>query len=390
MSKVGTQRIAVFGAGPIGLEAALYALAIGADVQLFEMGQIGEQLLRWGFVRMFSPFGMNSTNLGRAALHRDQPTRELPPDSDFLTGTEYREQYLVPLAESSALRGRIQTQTRILAVGRTGWRKSDPIPHTRKPLPPFRVLLRDTNNLERIETFDVILDCTGTLTRPSTIGDGNIPAIGETTASAHMTYWPVDVLGSQRAHYAGKSIIVIGGGYTAATTICDLATLAEDDQATWTIWLTRGPRSSQPLPRIPADPLKERDRLAVRANSLASRGDGNLEFHTQTVIDEVTCHGPDQGFCVRGRVGGKPMSWDVERVIANVGYRPDLSIGSELRVHEPTGSIETEEPGYFVLGSKSHGRDANFLLREGYDQIRRAFTAITGKPGLDLYNQKAA
>lgn len=390
MSKAVSQRIAVFGAGPMGLEAAVYAKAVGAEVQVFEQGQIGEHLLRWGFVRMFSPFGMNSTSLGKTALLRDQPTRDLPSDSDFLTGAEFRERYLVPLAESSALHGVVQTQTRILAVGRTGWRKSDPPTNARKSLPPFRVLIRDTNNLERLETFDTILDCTGTLTRPNTVGDGNIPAIGESTGGVHVEYHPVDVLGPHRAHYAGKSIIVIGGGYTAATTVCDLATLAEDDQATWIIWLTRGPRGSQPLPRISADPLKERDRLAMRANSLASRGDGNLEFHTQMVIDELTCHGPDQGFRVSGRAGHKPMSWDVERVIANVGYRPDLSFCSEIRVGEPTGRIETDEPGYYILGAKSRGRDSHFLLRDGHDQIRRACAAIVGKPGLDLYAKKAA
>lgn len=390
MSKAGSQRIAVFGAGPIGLEAAAYARTAGVDVQVFEAGTIGEHLHRWGFVRMFSPFGMNSTALGQTVLLRDQPTRILPGVNDVLSGNEFREQYLLPLSESSLLRGLIQTQTRVLAVGRTGWRKSDPAPDSRKPLPPFRVLLRDANNQERLESFDAILDCTGILTRPNTVGDGNIPAIGESTASAHVEHWPCDVLGHRRGHYAGKSIIVIGAGYTAATTVCDLARLAEDDQATWIIWLTRGPRGSQPLPRIAADPLKERDRLAVRANSLACRGDGNIEFHAQTIIDELHCSGPDQGVRVSGRVGGKPISWDVERVIANVGYRPDLSFCSELRVTEPTGSIETAEPGYFVLGAKSRGRDSNFLLRDGHDQIRRTFAAILGKPGLDLYTKKAA
>ena len=63
-------------------------------------------------------------------------------------------------------------------------------------------------------------------------------------------------------------------------------------------------------------------------------------------------------------VAGKPVTWEVERVIAAVGYRPDLSVCTELRVGEPPGKIETDEPGYFVLGAKSRGRDSNFLLAD--------------------------
>ena len=87
------------------------------------------------------------------------------------------------------------------------------------------------------------------------------------------------------------------------------------------IWLTRGPRST-PLARNPNDPLRERDRLAAKANNLATRGDGNVEFHAQVLIDEVTSHGPDKGFRVSGRCNGKPMVWEVDRVIGNVGYLP--------------------------------------------------------------------
>ena len=381
-------RIAVLGAGPIGLEAALYAKSLGLTVSVFDRGPVADHVQRWGFVKMFSPFGMNSTILGKAALLRDTPTRELPADTDTLTGREFRESYLVPLSDSSTLKGCVHPQTTVLAIGRVGWHKSD-TPDPKKPLPPFRLLLRDANGQERFDTADGILDCTGTYSKPNWVGDGGIPAAGETAARQHVCYWLDDVLGPRKTHYAGKSIALIGGGYSAAAMICDLAALAEEHQATWIIWLTNGSRT-QPLPRIPSDPLKERDRLAARANSLATRCDGNLEYHPQMQVEELICHGPDQGFRIAGKIAGKPMSWDVERVIANVGYRPETGFCSELRVSEPAGGrIETDEPGYFVLGSKSRGRDSHFLLRDGHDQIRRAFAVIQAKPGLDQYAKRA-
>ena len=35
-----------------------------------------------------------------------------------------------------------------------------------------------------------------------------------------------------------------------------------------------------------------------------------------------------------------------------------------------------EEPGYFMLGSKSYGRNSAFLLRIGYQQVDDALTLI--------------
>jgi len=81
MAKAGTPRIAVLGAGPIGLEAALYARALDYPVTVFERGRIGEHLQRWGHVKMFSPFGMNTTSLGRSAIQLDDADHEFPAET---------------------------------------------------------------------------------------------------------------------------------------------------------------------------------------------------------------------------------------------------------------------------------------------------------------------
>ena len=166
--------------------------------------------------------------------------------------------------------------------------------------------------------------------------------------------------------------------------MCGLAELAEENQSTWVIWLAHGGRS-QPLPRLANDVLKERDRLAAKANQLATRCDGNLEYHGGAQIDELVCHGPDKGFRVAGRIAGKATSWEVERVIANVGYRPDINLTAELRVSEPHGDFRTDEPGYYILGAKSFGRSSEFLLKQGHDQIRQAFATVMNQHRLDLY-----
>lgn len=375
MAKAEPPRVAVIGAGPVGVEAALHAKAAGCRVSVYDRGQVGEHLLRWGHARMFTPFGMNTTPLGLQTLRQERRAKDVPADTDLLTGRQFREAYLAPLAESETLLEAMNPQHAVLAIGRAGSiKKSEPDDGRR----PFRLLLRGANGAERIDTADAVLDCTGTFNTPNWLGDGNLPAVGELAARPHIAHGLEDVSGERRPHYAGKSIAVVGDGYTAAATVSELVALAESHAETWVFWLTNGARGA-PLARVPNDPLKERDRLAVKANSLATRCDANLEFHPQTLLDEVVCHGPEQGFRVSGRSAAKPVMWEVERLIACVGYRADLRLSTGLKVDEPTGRPDTREPGYFLLGAKSFGRDSGFLLRDGHEQVRRVVGLLTGK-----------
>jgi thioredoxin reductase len=411
MAKADAPRIAVLGGGPIGLEAALYARSLGLVVTVYERGRIGEHLRRWGHVRLFSPFGMNVTPLGRAALLADKPKRDFPSDTDIITGREHVACYLEPLSQAAPLRDCLRPGMQVIQVGRRGLLKGD----MKRDGQPFRLLLRDTKGKETFEEADVVLDCTGTYGQHRWLGEGGIPAAGEAKSEPQIAYEVVDVLGDKKADYAGRSILLVGSGYSAATTACNLAALAEKNPSTWVVWLARGAKS-QPLKRIAADPLKERDRLAARANTLATRGEGNMEFHPQSSVEAVDWLGPDRGFQVATRVGGKAKTWEVERVIGNVGYTPDATLYRELQVHECYASLgpmalaaallkhaggdclsipaqgpnvlRNPEPNFYILGAKSYGRNSNFLLRAGFEQVRDAFALITGKADLDLYRKR--
>jgi thioredoxin reductase len=377
MPRTGPQRVAVLGAGPVGLEAALQAAHAGHRVTVYERGDVAEAINQWGHVRLFTPFGQLASPLGLETIRREHPQHQLPGPTDLVTGHEYRDAYLVPLTVTAKLGDAIQTKTNVVTVGRTGVLKSDPATDPRRAAAPFRILLRNETSSERMDEADIVLDCTGTYGRHGWLGDGGIPALGEIASERHIAYGLDDVLGKRKAHYAGKSVIVVGGGYSAATTVCALAQLAEENSATWVIWLTRGPRSSSPLPRLANDPFRERDRLAAKANNLAARGDGNVEYHPQTLINEVVCHGPDKGFRVAARCNGKPMTWEVDRVIGNIGYLADGNLSREIHAGEPAGGeVKRPEPGYFVLGAKSFGRDPDFLIQRGFEQVREVMRLI--------------
>jgi thioredoxin reductase len=405
MVKKDLPRIAVLGAGPIGLEAALHARTLNLPVTVYERGRVGEHLHRWGHVRLFSPFGMNSTPLGRKAILAENAKHAFPAEGDCLTGKEHVAAYLEPLARTGFLRESVRTESQVLAVGRRGFLKEEGVGNSRRGQQPFRLLIRDGKGRERVEEADIVLDCTGTYAQHRWMGDGGTPAIGELTAEPRISYSLEDVLRERRTDYAGKTILVIGSGYSAATTVCNLAQLGEDHPETWVIWLARGP-GSQPIKRIANDPLRERDRLAVGANTLATRSDGNVEFHKGTVIEAIEFAGAEKGFRVSTHCAGQPRTWEVDRIIANVGYSPDTSLYRELQIHEfyaslgpmnlaaalskhagadclevPVQAADTlrnPEPNFYILGMKSYGRNSNFLLRNGFAQIREVFTLIAG------------
>jgi hypothetical protein len=221
-----------------------------------------------------------------------------------------------------------------------------------------------------------------------------------------------DILGDRQNQYAGKTVLVVGAGYSAATSVCNLADLARKAPDTWVYWAVRG-NGTQPIRRLASDPLRERDKLAVRANTLATRRDENVEFHAGTVIEAVEGLGPDRGYKVTARKSGQMITWNVDRIVANIGYSPDTTLWRELQVHECyatlgpmklAASLQSQasgdcvklasqgpetlrnpEPNFYVLGAKSFGRNPHFLMRMGFEQVRDVFTLITGKAKLDLY-----
>ncbi len=402
-------RIAILGAGPIGLEAGLYARQLKLPFTIFEQGRIGEHVWRWGHVRLFSPFGMNTTPLGRKAVASVRLDTAFPADDQCITGREHIERYLAPLAEG--LKDRIKTESRVVNIGRAGLYKHEAIGDPARAKTPFMLVVREKQQ-ERYEEADIVLDCTGSYSHHRWLGPSGLPALGESQAEPSIAYGLPDILGDARRDYINKSILVIGAGYSAATTVCSLAKLALEYNSTWTTWVSRSTQS-QPLRRIASDPLRERDKLAVSANLLATRDDDNVEYRGNTVVEQIEILQQNQGYRVTLRTGTQKKPIEVEKIIANVGYTPDRAIYRELQIHECYAtfgpmklaaalmgqksndcmkqvchgpeSLRNPEPNYFILGAKSFGRNSHFLLRLGFEQVRDVFTLITRDDKLDLY-----
>ncbi len=406
--------IAILGAGPIGLEAGLYARYLGYQVRIYELGGVADNVRRWGHVRMFSPFRLNCSPLGLNAVRAQDESFDPPSDDDLLSGREWIERYLLPLARSDLLDGCIHLNTQVVAVGRDGLLKGDLIGKSDRGEHPFRILVRDEKG-ERIETAEIVIDTTGVFRQPNWLGSGGIPAIGERELADAIVRELPDVLGACRENYAGRHTLVVGSGYSAATTVVALANLSKTEAGTRVTWATRRPAAAQtngPVARIVNDRLPERDDLARAANECA-KGENQAVVHWPgTVVDKLSRDAESGQFAVvlRGHNSGQ---YAFDRVVSNVGYRPDTGIYCELQVHQCYAtegpiklaaellrdasadcldqsshgpqSLLNPEPNFYILGSKSYGRNSNFLFSAGLHQVRDLMAIIAGRDNLDLY-----
>jgi threonine dehydrogenase-like Zn-dependent dehydrogenase len=413
------KHIAIIGAGPIGLEAALYAVQRGYRVTVFEQSdQVAAYVRDWGHVRIFSPFGMNSSEWGRGALR--EAGHGLPADDELLTGQEFVERYLAPLSRLPQLAECIRTGTAVWRIGRRDSLKTERIGDPARAREPFRLALGSP--LRHVEA-EVVLDCTGTYGQHNWLGAGGIPCPGEfeglprnevihiqssLALGPSIEYRLPRIIGSPNSQYADHTTLVVGSGYSAATNVVALALLQVDRPATRVIWATRR-RGTVPISRIDDDPLCERDRLAEQANELAAAGRPPVLWKPGCCVRRIGLTEGRGEASLRWSVAlqsdmGETETLEVDHIIANVGYRPDRSLYEELQVHECYAtqgpmklaakllgetsadclaqsshgpeSLRNPEPDFFILGAKSYGRNSNFLLQIGLRQIVDVFQLI--------------
>ena len=81
-----------------------------------------------------------------------------------------------------------------------------------------------------------------------------------------------DVLGKDRARYAGKTVAVLGAGHSAIGTLIDLAKLAEQAPETRPVWLLRGNDPAKAFGGGANDKLAARGELGAAFAALVAAG----------------------------------------------------------------------------------------------------------------------
>ncbi len=385
-------QIVIVGAGSIGIEAALYARFLGYKVTLLDSGEVGAQLKKWAHVPMATSFGTTSTRLGKSALAAQHEDLSLPTDQQYVTAGQYLEQYLLPLAESDLVADGLKLNHTVLSIARASQTKTENFGQPQRSETPLVTLARDQDGHEHVFESDIVLDCSGVCGQPNFVGGGGSPALGELAARPHMETELIDAGGKDAKRYSNQQILVIGAGHSAATNICQLSQLARETLETHVTWITRegnAPGQPGPVPVSEDDPLPQRKRVNVQANQLLVEESGHLAHWPETTVKSIHYEAQNDHFHVtlEGKHSGVHT---FDRIVANVGYRPNLEMLKELQLDlcpntEGTKELIQPEPNFYILGSKSYGRDASYQITQGLDQIRRVFAIIGDRENLNLY-----
>ena len=389
-------RVAIIGAGPVGLEAALAAAEAGVSFTVYEAGaHVGHNVLSWGHVRLFTGWDLNVSPRMRRWLRRAE--QEIPSGDEPPTGQELVGRVLRPIAALPVIADRLCLGTRVLSVAREGLLKHEEIASAERANLPFRLLVR-TSGGERIDRADMVVDCTGTWDVPNALGEGGIPAPGEAAAEDRIVRHIPDVEANPD-EWAGKRILLVGGGHSGQTVARSLAALARRNPATRVIWALRHPELR--LRPIAGDRLPARRRLTLAARQLATSDTSGLEVLPGFTVNGMERNGDGLNVVLRQREGSSVVR-QVDRIVSMCGYVGDHDLYRQLQVHEcyataapmklsaallagsasddcmdrtsfGAGTLVNPEPGFLILGSKSYGRNSTFLMRVGWEQVDEVF-----------------
>jgi glycine/D-amino acid oxidase-like deaminating enzyme len=393
MTTLESLPVAVIGAGPVGLAAAAHLLEHGLEPLVLEAGPaVGSAIRQWGHVRVFSTWKYNLDAASVRLLERNgweapRPTA-LPYGSEIVSG------YLESLAATPELRDRIRTGSRVVAVTRQGMDKGR---SQGRDQVPFVVQIEHDGGQVTEVPARAVIDASGTWLSPAPLGSSGLAVPGEAEArAAGLVTGPLPDVAS--GGFAGRRTLVVGSGHSAANMVLDLARVARANPGTDVLWAIRAATPARAYGGGDADQLPARGQLGARLRTAVESGAVQLltGFLTASIDVQggaVTVHATD----------GRTV--EVDRVIPATGFRPDLSILSELRldldpaVEAPKalgplidpdfhscGTVPAHgakvlaqpEKDFYLAGMKSYGRAPTFLMATGYEQVRSIAAALSG------------
>jgi hypothetical protein len=386
--------VAVIGAGPIGLVAAAQLVARGERPVVLEAGDaVGDSIRRWSHVRLFSPWKYLTEPVSRGMLEETGWT--LPDPDDLPTGGELVERLLEPLAALPAIAPHIRLGSRVLSVTRRGFDKTKT---AGRDAAPFELLVRRADGRRERVLARAVIDASGTYATPNPAGAGGLLAEGEREAAERIRYGIPDVLGRDRARYAGRRTLVVGSGHSAFNALLELAALANDAPGTEIVWAVRRRDPGLMFGGGERDALPARGSLGARMRALVESG--AVRLVTGFRIDRLAR--TERGILAESAEG---VVGPVDEIVVTTGFRPELEMLREVRlevdsaleapvrlaplidpnVHScgtvyPHGFAELAHPetDFYVVGMKSYGRAPTFLLLTGYEQVRSVVCALTG------------
>ena len=391
--------ILVIGAGPIGIEAAVLATQNNLDTLVLEQGDsLGYHASKYAHLGMFSPWYYNYSPNGVKTLQN--AALFVYPKKLYDTTESYLNNYLIPLAKISQVA--ISYNTKVLKIGKSAFAKTSLVGENRKKK-PFRVLC-SINGEERFFYAYSVIDASGVYATPLAVGHGRVQAIGEEANKGSIFYQAIDKENAK--HFQAKTTLILGQICCTAKSLNELQAYLDKDPKTKLIYVDETglkPHISQ----LKNDIFSRRVESIYLANELLDSQHPQVEIIQKSGVYKIEKKA--QGFEVT-LISSKDNSLRsifVDSIVSNCGFGPDNSLYSELQVHECYASFSpmnlasamledtmdyrltpsalgyetliNPESNFYIVGSKSYGRNQGFSLHIGIGQTIELFSHILNK-----------
>lgn len=370
--------IAIIGAGPVGLEAAIYARFLGYFVSIFEQRRVAHRMLDWHDRPLDVKVKECTTSMGHAAIAAQNPEYVRRGPDEVFTGRSYAEEYLLPLAKTDLLFDDIHFLSPVVDVSRYRTFITDEIDLQERCNDEFRILVDGRHRGAWVSRADVVIDCRGATQRFSGIGPGGGLAIGESAIRDSFLYHaPLDRKFESKS-VVGKHVCLLGQSMRAAQFALEYLTRFGNEANGRLTWILR--------------PERLQDSHVVTKALDAIRNEPSCNMVTIESLGVEQIHRNEAGFYLLKflKDDDSTVEMQCDAVVALTHGR-EGSLSRELfdgRSAELEGcpSFVTSEPGLYRLRGGNIEEGAGVGLSDTFRSIRALFAMLAGRQDLDLYD----
>ena len=370
--------IAIIGAGPVGIEAAIYARFLGYFVSIFEQRRVAHRMLDWHD----RPFAVTveecTTSMGHAAIAAQNSEYIRRGPNEIFTGRTYAEEYLLPLAKTDLLFDDIHFLSPVADVSRYRTFVTDEIDMQQRCNDEFRILVEGRHRGPWVSRADVVIDCRGGEHKKSGIGPGGGLAIGEEALrETFLQHTPEDRKFEPKT-IIGKHVCLAGQSIRAGQFALEYLRLFGDDTASRLTWIIRPDRTHD-------NKVISQALTAIRAKTVC-----NVVLVESLGVEQIQRNELGLYLLKFLRDDDTTVEMQCDAVISLAGGR-ESCLSNEL-YESLTAGVDvcspfiTSEPGFYKLRGGDLEAGAGVGLRDAFRGIRQLFAMLAGRQDLDLYD----